>query len=264
MARMLGAIWLGEHSPKRPIVRYDRVIVHTMVSRAPAHAAHFSITGDGKIYQSRDTRYQSGVSLEGNPTSIGIESEDRGPFFPDWDPKDGHAVPGFTKAQIQAIARVLAWAHQTHGIPLEPCPDSRPGSRGIAYHRQGIDGNFLAEGYKYGGRVSGGERWSETFGKVCPGDVRITQLLTEVVPLARQIAGLDREDDMTLEELLGHKLRLSPNAGELVTGKPQTVERTVEQVWEWTYARVTHIDNRMSQIEAKLDQLLANQQKGDE
>src|SRR5690554_1252064 len=128
MARMPGAKWLGEHSPKRPMRRYDRVIIHTIVGYAPAHTPHFSTDAEGNIYQSRDTKYQSGVSGEGNPTSIGIENEDHGPAYGKWS---GSNVPPFTPKQLEAIARICAWAHKEHGVPLVACPDSRPGSKGI-------------------------------------------------------------------------------------------------------------------------------------
>jgi hypothetical protein len=170
---MPGAKWSGEHSPEIPMARYDIVCVHTIVGRAPAHAAHFSTAGDGTIYQSRDTHYRSAANLNGNPRVIAIENEDMGGAFPKWSGSD---VPPLTDAQVSAIARILAWAHTEHGIPLQLCPDSRPGSRGLAYHRQGIDGNFGS--MRFPGRVAGGEVWTEHFGKVCPGDRRIAQLPT--------------------------------------------------------------------------------------
>lgn len=183
MSRMPGAVWLGEQSPKRPMTRYDAVCVHTIVGYAPAHAAHFSVKGDGTIQQSRDTAYQSGANLNGNHRVIAIENEDHGQRFPKWS---GSNVPLLTPEQIEANARILAWAHATHGIPLQLCPNSRPESRGLAYHRQGIDGNF--GGYKYPGRVDGGEVWTTSFGKVCPGDNRIAQL-PEILALARKFVG---------------------------------------------------------------------------
>jgi hypothetical protein len=73
------------------------------------------------------------------------------------------------------------------------CPDSRPGSRGIAYHRQGCDGDF--EPFDFGGRVVGGELWTISYGKVCPGDNRIHQLINLIIPRARVLAGLDSEGD---------------------------------------------------------------------
>lgn len=189
MARMPGAVWQGEHGSVS-MARYDIVCVHTIVGRAPAHAAHFSTEGYGKIYQSRDTALRSAANASGNHRIIAIENQDLGDPFPVWNTNDGHAVPGFTAAQIEAIAEILVWAYRVHGIPLVPCPDSRPSSRGIAYHRQGIDGNFA--GYSYGGRVAGGELWTASYGKVCPGDRRISQLLEVIIPRARVLAGLDR------------------------------------------------------------------------
>ena len=167
MARMPGAKWLGEHSPRRLMSRYDIVCVHTIVGYAPAHAAHFSVKKDGTILQSRDTKYQSAANLDGNPRVIAIENEDAA--------KD---VPLSTE-QVVSNARILAWVHKTHGTPLQMAPNSRPASRGLAYHRQGVDGNF--GGYAYPGRVSGGEKWSTSFGKVCPRDKRIAQDRKSVV-----------------------------------------------------------------------------------
>jgi hypothetical protein len=187
MATMPGTTWVGEQGSQVPMVRYDIVCVHTIAGRAPAHAAHFSTAGDGTIFQSRDTRFQSGANRHGNPRIIAIENEDTGPGFPVWDHEDGHAVPDFTEAQVEAIARICAWAAQTHGIPLVPCPDSKPTSRGIAYHRQGIEGNWGS--YAFGGIVPGGESWTLSRGKVCPGDRRITTLLQRIIPRAVQIAG---------------------------------------------------------------------------
>ncbi len=187
MARMPGAKFVGEHG-SAGMSRFDIVCIHTIVGLAPAHAAHFSTAADGTIFQSRDTAFQSGANRDGNPRVIAIENEDRSSAFPSWDKDDGHAVPDFTDAQVEAIAQICAWASQTHGIPLVACPDSRSGSRGIAFHRQGIDGNF-GPPFKFRGRVSGGESWTFATGKVCPGDRRITTLLDRIIPRARQIAG---------------------------------------------------------------------------
>lgn len=188
MARMPGAIWLGEHG-SRPMARYDIVCVHTIVGFAPAHAAHFSVKADGTIFQSRDTRFQSAANLDGNHRVIAIENEDHGPRFggtprlPAWVP--------LTPEQVEANAKILRWAHEEHGVPLQLCPDSRPSSRGLAYHRQGIDGNF--DGFRFPGRVAGGELWTEHFGKVCPTDIRIAQL-PDILRLAKG------DDDMPLND----------------------------------------------------------------
>jgi hypothetical protein len=177
---MPGAVWLGEHG-SRLMTRYDVLCVHTIVGFAPAHAAHFSTRGSGQILQSRDTRFQSAANLEGNPRVIAIENEDHGSVFGRWPAPDN--APPLTDGQVTACAKIFAWAHKEHGIPLQLCPDSRPGSRGLAYHRQGIDGNW--GGYRFRGRVPGGETWTLSRGKVClPLDA--TEVLTARgwVPLA--------------------------------------------------------------------------------
>jgi len=189
MARMPDAEWLGEHgSVPMTESSLNKICIHTIAGRYPAHAAHLSIRGDGHKGQSRDTRFRSEANYYGNDDVIAIECEDTGPNFPVWDHNDGHAVPGFTILQINSIAECIVWGWKTHAIPLVECPDSKDGSSGIAYHRQGIDGNFASAGYAYGGREPGGEQWSKSFGKACPGDRRITQLKTEIIPLALVLA----------------------------------------------------------------------------
>jgi hypothetical protein len=194
MPRMPEAEWVGPYHDNGLMSRYDIVCIHTIVGNPPAHAAHFSTRSDGHIYQSRDTTFASAANYNGNYRVIAIENDDTGTPFPDWDHNDGHQVPPFTAEQIEAIAFVCAWAHQVHDIPLEQCPDSRSGSRGIAYHRQGIDGNFYAEGYAYGGRLTGGEVWTLSPGKACPGDQRISQM-PQIIHRARQIAGLEPDEE---------------------------------------------------------------------
>jgi hypothetical protein len=183
--------------------RHDIVCVHTIVGYAPAHAAHFSVRGDGTILQSRDTVYKSGANLEGNHRVIAIENEDHGPHFPSWS---GSNVPALTPAQVLANAQILRWAHETHGVPLQLCPNSLPSSRGLAYHRQGIDGNFT-DGYP--GRVPGGETWTLSYGKVCPGARRISQLpdiLAAAGGATTQPEPLKEWDEMVTEAQFDAKL----------------------------------------------------------
>jgi len=212
MARMPDANFVGEQSPREPMDRYDIVCIHTIVGSAPAHAAHFSTHADGRIDQSRDTRFQSGANLEGNHRVIAIENEDRGGPFPDWNVDDPHAVPKFTDAQVEACAKILAWAHKVHGIPLQLCPDSKSGSRGLAYHRQGIPGAFEDDGrFEFLGVVAGGEVWTLSPGKACPGDRRIGQL-PQILALAKQL-----EDDMpSIHDLLTAKLNPDEEKSETV------------------------------------------------
>jgi hypothetical protein len=221
MARMPGAVWLGEHSPRRPMVRYDIVCIHTIVGFAPAHAAHFSTWMNGRLGQSRDTAFQSAANLDGNHRVIAIENEDAGKDIP------------LTDAQIERCAEVLAWAHQEHGVPLQLCPDSRPGSRGLAYHRQGIDGNF--GGFRFPGRKSGGEHWSTSFGKVCPRDVRIAQL-PEILRRAKEITNGD--DDLNADDKQWIKAELAKQFAEMR-------EYIDERVRKTSYKRDTRLWDRI-------------------
>ena len=224
MAIMPGANWLGEHGAgSGTISRYDIVCVHTIVGYAPAHAAHFSTHANGQIDQSRDTRYRSAANYMGNYRVIAIENEDHGPAFGSWNTNDGHQVPGFTAAQMESIAQILAWAYRVHGVPLVLAPDSKPGSRGIAYHRQGISSPNDFAGYAYPGRVPGGEVWTTAPGKVCPGDRRISQLIQIIIPRARVIAGLDHPvSDETEEEEMAVGILPGSGSGSVKTviGRP--------------------------------------------
>lgn len=196
MARMPGAKWAGEQG-HIPMTQHDIVCIHTIVGHDPAHAAHFSTGGDGTLTQSRDTKFRSAANLEGNYRVIAIENEDMGKPFPDWGGSD---VPPLTDAQLDRCAEVLAWAHRVHDVPLQLCPDSRPGSKGLAYHRQGIDGNFGGPGVRFPGRVPGGEVWTEHRGKVCPGDKRIAQL-PEILRRAKAIVAGTEEEEVTEEDM---------------------------------------------------------------
>lgn len=186
MPIMPGVIWKGDESGKRRMDRYDVFCIHTIVGYAPAHAAHFSVFADGDIYQSRDTLYASAANLDGNHRVIASENEDHGPRF-GGTPRLPRWVP-LTDEQVAANAEIYAWLHAEHGIPLQMNPDSRPTSRGLGYHRQGIDGNF--GGYAFQGRVSGGELWTSSPGKVCPTDARIAQL-PDILTAARDLTDGD-------------------------------------------------------------------------
>lgn len=247
MANVDTSSWASDTNSKQAMSRWDIVCVHTIVGNPPAQAAHFSTRSDGHIFQHRDTKFRSAANLNGNHRVIAIENDDFGPEYGAWS---GSNVPGFADAQAESIAQVCAWAHHTHGIPLELCPDSKPGSRGIAYHRQGIDGNF--GGFAYGGRVAGGELWSDKFGKVCPGDRRIKQLIDRIIPRARQIAGL--EDDVTEEQFLAYMNKF----WDLTRFEGRLGNRTLRQLTEEQGARVLYIDDRTRVMAADLSDDEAN------
>jgi hypothetical protein len=137
--------------------------------------SHFGVGGkwggdkdkglDGTVYQWQDLDYQADANLEGNPYIVSIETADNCPKYA----KD---IESWTDKQVNAIVALVAWLCKKYNIPAVLVPDSKPGRRGIAYHRQGIDD----------WRVSGGDVWSESRGKECPGDRRISQITSTIIP----------------------------------------------------------------------------------
>jgi hypothetical protein len=176
MAWFPGAIRKVVARHRTPMARYRGVCNHVAVSEAASlfgyfnqpgnPTSHFYVRRDGTVEQYVDTQFRAPAQLEGNSSMIGIETQG-GVRNVDTEP--------WTESQVDALARIAAWANRVHGIPLVRMPDSLPSTRGIGYHRLGVDP----------WRVSGGERWSQSYGKVCPGAGKIAQI-PRIIALARQ------------------------------------------------------------------------------
>jgi hypothetical protein len=178
---------LGPGNPPTRMARHDIICLHTMVGYLTSTdimfkregytgvESHFGIGGvwgsdkngdlDGIIYQWVDTDYRADANLEGNHRLLSIETADNAPQ------KAGDVLP-WTPKQCAAIIRLVADLCRRYDIPAVLVPDSKPGRRGIGYHRQGIDP----------WRVDGGELWSAARGKECPTDARIAQISTVIIP----------------------------------------------------------------------------------
>lgn len=203
--------YLGPQTEPR-MTAHDLVVVHTMAGGLAGTdgwfrvgnglgfdgtEAHIGIGGatdgpaDGEVRQWQDLDYQADANWQGNHRCISVETSDGGDPDRPW-----------SAAQAAALVDTLAWLCRRYGIPPRLVPDSRPGRRGIAYHRQGIDP----------WRAADGERWSKTAGKPCPGPVRIRQLVHDVIPavvarLAQQRTAETTGDDMpTPQDLLAAKV----------------------------------------------------------
>lgn len=247
MARMPGAVWkplASNYASQGAIRSFDLICIHTMVGSLTGTdsyfrsgngagfagtESHFGTGPFGEITQWQDTAYRADANLDGNYHILSIENADVGAGYPKWNLNNGAEVPAFTELQCEAIAKILAWAYKTHGIPLVLVPDSKPGRRGVCYHAQGVDP----------GRVAGGEKWSSAYGKVCPGARRIAQI-PGIIKRARVIAGLDAgavtpnpEEDMpsakeVAEEVV--KQLLAADVSEDTPGK-QTFARVAQELW---------------------------------
>lgn len=121
----------------------------------------------------------------------------------------------WTPEQCESIARILAWAHRTYGIPLRLMTSSATGQHGIGWHRLGCDGNFPPMPNILAGRLQrgGGEVWSSAFGKVCPGDNRIKQI-PSILERALELANTPQEDDTmpTAQEIAAEVAKTLPAA----------------------------------------------------
>src|SRR5699024_10595918 len=108
-------------------------------------SSHFGTGKDGELRQWVDTADRAWAQSAGNRDWLSVENEGVG----------GDAL---TDAQIDANARVLAWAHTTYGVPLKLAKS--PSDRGLGYHAMG--------GAAWGGHTS------------CPGPRIVAQLPTIV------------------------------------------------------------------------------------
>jgi hypothetical protein len=201
MARHPDAVWrpLADNWASQPLMaRYDIVCIHTAVGSLEGTygyfrtgngagysgtESHFMTGANGELHQYQDTAHKAEANLNGNGRIISIENADMGPGFAPWNTKDASAVPAFTPQQIEANARVCAWAHREHGIPLVRIPDSGTSRRGIGFHWQGVPA-------RKGDTVSqtGGELWSLAVGKSCPGPRRRGQI-DQIIARAQELVG---------------------------------------------------------------------------
>jgi hypothetical protein len=100
-----------------------------------------------------------------------------------WNPpgSDGDLnLSGYTPEQCERFSDLLAWDHINNGTLLQDMNDSRPSSHGVGCHRYGITGYNPY-------RSVGGEVWSTSSSKVCPGTARIAQL-PGIITRAKAIA----------------------------------------------------------------------------
>src|SRR5215207_3454257 len=132
----------------------------------------------GVPYQVTGLEYRSAGTLELNPYVIAMEVADAGPGFPEWDRRCGN-VPPMTDAQVAGLIRDCAWMCVALGIEPRELADSCEATTvgGIGWHRQGIDH----------WRKPGCPKTSNSYGKCCPDESRISQWRREIIPDVRQI-----------------------------------------------------------------------------
>lgn len=175
---------------------------------------------DGVVWQWQDRAHQADANgPDGNGHVISIETADNAP-------RRASDIAPWTDRQVDALVDLIAWecSPEAHArcprswacrrgatwrgvhvaIPPVLIPDTRPGRRGLAVHRQGVrhSRGLDVPGYL----ATGGRRWSTSVGKECPGDVRAAQFEAEVIPavqrrlLVPQPAPSEGDDDMQLSD----------------------------------------------------------------
>lgn len=135
MARMPGADWrpIDVNYTPRGMGSIFGVTLHIMAGTLEGTQAwfgnpqaeassHFGTGKAGQLRQWVDTRDRAWAQADGNPHWISVENEGRG----------GDEL---TDAQLDDCARVLAWAHKTHSVPLQVT--SSPNGRGLGHHAMG-------------------------------------------------------------------------------------------------------------------------------
>lgn len=204
---------LGSQTQPR-MSRYDIFCYHTMVGYLTSTdnmfhqngyggtESHFGIGGkwggdvakgyDGTVFQWQDLAYTADANFQGNPRILSVETADNAP-------QSASNLAPWTSRQLDSLVTLTVWICRKYSIPPILVQDSRPGRRGLAYHRQGVehsDGIGSHPGYL----VSGGERWSTSVGKQCPGQARINQISAIIIPRVQDILNGDTETDMAIND----------------------------------------------------------------
>ena len=154
-----------------------------------------------------DTKYRAPANLEGNPTLISVESQ--GGVGSDLN-------NGWSPTMLKRLAWIVSECHRLEGIPIQIMPNSKPESKGVGWHKQGVD--------PY--RVAGGEKWSTAYGKECPGDARIAQVPT-IVNMAKQNASggddMSQQDVDQIKAYIDQKFSQTFGAGGTETGRYEQI-----------------------------------------
>lgn len=211
-----------------------RVTLHTAVSNARNLYAggfgpggtysHFYINEIGEIWQYQDTGFKAYADLDGNNSTISVET---------WD---GGKARALTDAQVAAFARLLAWARSVHAtIPnwIATVADTR----GLAWHRLGCAGNFgpyNANDRRTWSRSQTGLKWSNAQGKICPHDAKIIQI--PEIFTASQPTSTKKEDplmsltDLEQKTLYEKTIKTNNAVGRLEKDLVPTLEKTIKQL----------------------------------
>jgi hypothetical protein len=199
MARCPFATWVPvtlRASQKK--IKPAGLVCHTAVSNSallkPSGEVrwHFYLDRDGHLYQFFDTTVSAACQRDGNYWTSGgegrgflsCESWD-GAYSSVWpNPNKTDTIPPWTGKQMATWARLGAWLHDTHSIPLIKATGVR--GQGIGYHSQ-----FTAP--------DGTLRWNKSH--ACPAKARIAQMPTVIRMMNDALEGDDMFSDADRDKL---------------------------------------------------------------
>lgn len=222
--------------------------------------SHFYAPGQTRLRQHQDTGLMARADLHGNRSSVSQES---------WD---GRREQPWTASQVEETAENFVWLTKTH-------PDSVPfrmadwkDTRGLAWHRLGILGNFGKFDPKNILTWSGaqtGERWSNAYGKLCPWDVRILQV-PEIFSLAKArhdrlvlpLKPLKKEKKLTPEER-ERLLKVQAKTDEAHWAIVKSIQPAVARIEKRTYGTEAKVTALQGAVKALADNRGASTEKID-
>lgn len=167
-------LWDPVADRSRTVIKPDVYIVHVAVTsspdiygpgKGPAQSyAHFYVPETGKARQHQETDRRSLASGGANFRAISVETE-------------GWGNAPFNRHQIDLHAYLFACAVYYDHVPNRI---ATPGNvTGLAWHRLGCRGHFgkfNRHDRTTWSSAQTGEVWSNSFGKICPGDHAIRQI----------------------------------------------------------------------------------------
>ncbi len=179
MARYEGAVWrpiTEELERTEPAIRPTQIIWHetAVLTRSlfdwwesdgsRGMECHFFISRAGVVEQYMDTERSADANLEANRRpdgtgAISVELEGLDPQF-----SNDRSLTECTPEQLREMVRLARWAGMTHGIPYRLC--RTPEDPGHGWHVMwGSPG-----------------AWTPATGKSCPGEHRVEQIKTVLLP----------------------------------------------------------------------------------
>jgi hypothetical protein len=219
---------------------------------------------DGVVYQWQDAEFRADANLNGNHRILSCETADNAP-------QKASDIAPWTEKQMVSNAKLAAWACKHFGIPPVLIPDSKPSRRGIGYHRLGIK-HSQGIGKVKGWLVVGGEQWSTSTGKECPGDERVQQMpelierINDIMSNHVSAPPIVKEKDMQLDDTVkltesqarDMNLNISDPKKQFKVGQEVEVERLL--VWggpgiERIYAKLRASETREKAAAAQLKTL---------